>query len=341
MGRIKNYTNDGTVSDKDYLLGGDADNLDATKTYLLEDVRDYVLQDTEFGSGITGPQGVQGPAGPIGPVGPAGLTWRGAWVSGTSYVANDAVGYNGASWFCILATSGTTTPNLATTNWALLASQGAQGIQGVQGPTGPSGPVGPIGSGGIVNKGDWVSNTSYFVGDVVEYWQNQSYYYCKNAHNNSFTPEQSSDWLRFGLNKVTTSSNFKGQGSYSDPLTMGFYKRSNTLYANGTGNPLRMQNYFIGMELPTGVTESFARVSTGTYELRYTGDISIPELDITNNAYYNEVVFSNNPDIRHTSTNNTISGSNRTLVFTFTNTIGGVLTDGFFRLLYSITFYKN
>lgn len=145
MGRIKNYTNDGTVSDKDYLLGGDADNLDATKTYLLEDVRDYVLQDTEFGSGITGPQGVQGPAGPIGPVGPAGLTWRGAWVSGTSYIANDAVGYNGASWFCILATSGTTTPNLATTNWALLASQGAQGIQGVQGPTGPSGPAGPAG----------------------------------------------------------------------------------------------------------------------------------------------------------------------------------------------------
>lgn len=42
MGRIKTYTNDGTISDKDYLLGGDADNLDATKTYLLEDVRRYV-----------------------------------------------------------------------------------------------------------------------------------------------------------------------------------------------------------------------------------------------------------------------------------------------------------
>jgi hypothetical protein len=44
MGRIKTYTNDGTVSDKDYLLGGDADNLDATKTYLLEDIRDYVSE---------------------------------------------------------------------------------------------------------------------------------------------------------------------------------------------------------------------------------------------------------------------------------------------------------
>lgn len=307
MARVKTYTNDGQLSDKDYLLGGDADNLDATKTYLLEDVRDYVsgsigLQEVlgidntivvnsttakgidmtlsnnstlyqngivvtvpqqtgdyptynpapdafmavlngqnpgtlsgspvgfladitgadnygfiadlrtgastsvgcdmrsfdghtgnlylgskyisgvrsdvfkvdndgditaksfikiggtsaEYlmadgtisigGIGTQGPQGVQGPAGPLGPVGPAGLTWRGSWTSGTSYIANDAVGYNGASWFCILATSGTTTPNLATTNWALLASQGAQGIQGVQGPTGAQGPPGGAGT---------------------------------------------------------------------------------------------------------------------------------------------------------------------------------------------------
>jgi hypothetical protein len=96
--------------------------------------------------GPAGAQGAQGPAGPVGPVGPAGLNWQGAWVSGTSYVADDAVGYDGASWFCILATSGTTTPDLATSNWALLASQGAQGIQGVQGPTGPQGPSGSSGA---------------------------------------------------------------------------------------------------------------------------------------------------------------------------------------------------
>ena len=96
------------------------------------------------GVGPQGPQGVEGPAGPLGPVGPAGLEWKGTWVSGTSYIADDAVGYDGASWFCILATSGTTAPNLATTNWALLASQGAQGIQGVQGPTGAQGPSGSL-----------------------------------------------------------------------------------------------------------------------------------------------------------------------------------------------------
>lgn len=107
-----------------------------TQPYTIQDIADTV------GAGAQGPQGVQGPPGPPGTVSPAGLEWRGAWVSGTSYVADDAVGYDGASWFCILATSGTTAPDLATANWALLASQGAQGIQGVQGPTGPQGPAG-------------------------------------------------------------------------------------------------------------------------------------------------------------------------------------------------------
>lgn len=92
--------------------------------------------------GPAGPEGIQGPAGPPGPVGPAGLNWQGAWVSGTSYVADDAVGYDGASWFCILATSGTTNPATDTAHWALLASQGAVGPQGAQGPTGPQGPSG-------------------------------------------------------------------------------------------------------------------------------------------------------------------------------------------------------
>jgi len=121
----------------------------------------------EGAAGATGPQGPTGAQGNVGPVGPAGLDWQGTWVSGTSYVADDAVGYNGASYFCILATSGTTNPATDTTHWALLASQGAtgpagptgatgatgpqgptgpQGAQGVAGPTGATGPMGPAGS---------------------------------------------------------------------------------------------------------------------------------------------------------------------------------------------------
>ena len=97
-------------------------------------------------AGETGPQGIQGAAGPVGP---AGLNWQGSWVSGTSYVADDAVGYGGASYFCILATSGTTNPSVDTTHWALLASQGALGPQGPTGATGVAGPTGPQGPQGV------------------------------------------------------------------------------------------------------------------------------------------------------------------------------------------------
>jgi hypothetical protein len=100
--------------------------------------------------GLQGPQGIQGIAGPIGP---AGLNWQGQWVSGTSYVEDDAVGFDGASWFCILATSGSTNPDVDTTHWALLASQGAQGIQGPQGIQGEVGPQGLQGEQGVQGQG--------------------------------------------------------------------------------------------------------------------------------------------------------------------------------------------
>lgn len=115
---------------------------DESAAYTMQDIIDTT------GGGQPGPQGVQGPVGPqgpIGPVGPAGLTWQGAWTSGNSYVLNDAVGYNGASYFCIAPTSGTTPPDLATANWALLASQGAQGPIGPTGAQGPTGATGPSG----------------------------------------------------------------------------------------------------------------------------------------------------------------------------------------------------
>ena len=94
-------------------------------------------------TGATGPQGAQGVSGPIGP---AGLTWRGAWSATGTYVKDDAVGYNSASWFCINPISNSSsTPNTDPTNWALLASQGAAGIQGPTGATGATGEEGPIG----------------------------------------------------------------------------------------------------------------------------------------------------------------------------------------------------
>jgi hypothetical protein len=109
-----------------------------TQAYTVEDIAAFA------GVGSEGPQGVQGPAGPPGPVGPAGLEWRGAWNTNSSYAVDDAVGFNGSSWFCISAVTGTgnSNPEVATTKWALLASQGATGPQGAQGPTGPQGASG-------------------------------------------------------------------------------------------------------------------------------------------------------------------------------------------------------
>ena len=90
-----------------------------------------------------GSQGPIGPQGVPGPVGPAGLNWQGAWSALGTYVIDDAVGYAGASWFCVANVGpSATTPNLDPTKWALLASQGSpgsQGPQGIQGVPGPSG----------------------------------------------------------------------------------------------------------------------------------------------------------------------------------------------------------
>jgi hypothetical protein len=93
--------------------------------------------------GPAGPQGIAGPQGVPGPVGPAGLNWQGVWSASGTYVIDDAVGYNGASWFCIANVGPSATPPSSDpTNWALLAAQGATGPAGPQGPTGATGPSG-------------------------------------------------------------------------------------------------------------------------------------------------------------------------------------------------------
>jgi hypothetical protein len=139
MTKISEYPIISNPTEDDILIGTDVNSSDVTKNFSIGSIIDLI---GDINQGPTGPQGNTGPTGPQGPVGPAGLEWQGEWVSGTSYVADDAVGYDGASWFCILATSGTTNPDVDTTHWALLASQGAVGPTGPAGPIGPQGPVG-------------------------------------------------------------------------------------------------------------------------------------------------------------------------------------------------------
>jgi len=56
-----------------------------------------------------------------------GFTYRNAWVSGTSYAAYDVVTYNGSTYVCILAVSGSTIPSSDSSHWTLTASKGDTG----------------------------------------------------------------------------------------------------------------------------------------------------------------------------------------------------------------------
>ena len=122
------------------------------------DALSKVVDNLGSNQGPAGPQGIQGPAGPqgaLGPVGPAGLEWQGLWDADTAYAADDAVAFNGASWFCISPVTGTgnTDPETDTVHWALLAAQGAQGQSGAVGAQGPEGPQGPAGSVPVKTQG--------------------------------------------------------------------------------------------------------------------------------------------------------------------------------------------
>lgn len=94
-----------------------------------------------------------------------GVTWRGSWVSGTIYAANDGVTYNGSSYRRLTDGDGTTPPSTDTTNWELMAAKG---------DTGATGPTGPTGLAGITWRSAWDPTTSYSANDGV-YYNGSSY----------------------------------------------------------------------------------------------------------------------------------------------------------------------
>lgn len=95
--------------------------------------------------GPQGPQGIQGEVGPIGPTGATGIEWQGEWNASSDYINNDAVYYNGASWFASGDPTVGEIPSELSTHWFPLALQGATGATGPQGPQGETGPQGPQG----------------------------------------------------------------------------------------------------------------------------------------------------------------------------------------------------
>jgi len=137
--------------------------------------QNYAMEINDFAAtlpaGPTGAQGVAGPtgaAGAPGPVGPAGLNWQGSWSALGTYVIDDAVGYGGASWFCIDPVGpSATNPSADPTNWALLAAQGANGTTGatgLQGPTGAAGPSNVLSIGSVTTLAAGSSATATITG---------------------------------------------------------------------------------------------------------------------------------------------------------------------------------
>lgn len=77
--------------------------------------------------GPSGPKGTTGDTGPAGPQGVRGLTWRGAWSSGTGYAKDDAVQHDGSSYVATGAVDAGLVPGVAPV-WSLLAAKaGSQG----------------------------------------------------------------------------------------------------------------------------------------------------------------------------------------------------------------------
>jgi hypothetical protein len=89
-----------------------------------------------------GTPGAAGAAGAAGPQGRAGVSYKGAWVASTGYVANDAVLYGGTTYLA-LATSLGLQPDTHPAAWGVLAQAG------VAGPTGPAGAAATVSVGTV------------------------------------------------------------------------------------------------------------------------------------------------------------------------------------------------
>lgn len=212
-------------------------------------------------------------------------------------------------------------------------------------------PLGASGAGGganFIGTWDFSGATTYEVGDIVTtftydntfQYQMWGSYICTTSNSSTTNPGISNDWVQLGLTKLAKGTRLKGVGTSNEPITLKGYKRVGYIYATGTGNPQRSVNYFNGMELPTGVTESFVRVSTGTYEIRYTaldGNTFVNNLGLDN---FFEFSMDLNKNISYGGTFTTTSGGNKTLVIPFTNKVNDVLTDAFGTVKYSMEWYE-
>jgi hypothetical protein len=240
-----------------------------TQHYTVEDIAAFA------GVGSEGPQGIQGPAGPPGPVGPAGLEWQGAWDTDSSYAVDDAVGFNGASWFCIVEVTGTGNPNpeVDTTSWALLAAQGATGPQGEQGPTGPQGLQGVS---GVVSYTDGSLNSGTF---------NQAATFAKLSLNFTrvFVTSPTNNFVGLSSVNVTTGTYYVVQNK-STTRDLIVRPLDNTRFLQPSGSELDVNftikpNSYARFTL-TNITGGSDRV----FMVEVVNSLDLPNLSVVNNS---------------------------------------------------------
>ena len=241
-------------------------------------VADFAVQ---VATGIQGPTGATGLQGVAGPVGPAGLNWQGTWVSGNSYVVDDAVGFAGASWFCINPTSGTTNPDVDPTNWALLASQGSPGVNGGTGPQGIAGP-------NLVTTGVTLAN----IGSAIQVLFSDGV----NVKGNSrFVYDESQSYFNHSGKTTDTTNTAMGTFALSNNVT----GNHNTTVGYASGNVIQLgnDNTAVGYQSLSNTSTGNNNTAIGSQALLF------------NTSSNNTAVGSSTLAINTTGSNNTAMGS--------------------------------
>lgn len=214
--------------------------------------------------GAQGSPGLPGIPGPIGPVGPAGLNWQGLWSASGVYVADDAVGYGGASWFCINPVGPSVTPpDVDTVNWALLAAEGAQGDQGIQGLQGDPGDPGPQGPAGPPN--------TLVIGTVTSAAS-------PSATITGTAPNQT-------LNLVLAKGD-QGDPGPPGPPGSGSVVAGNAVYVSKSGNDNTGVRNNLGLSFLT-INAALAAAQTGDTVIIFPGDYELTDqLVLKNNIHF-------------------------------------------------------
>lgn len=176
------------------------------------------------------PRGATGSTGSTGP----GFTWRGNWVSGTSYSARDIVrNSEGAIFQANNTHSSSTQPTIATptSNWAVWVTPGPAGAAGA----------------GVNWRGNWATSTAYAVGDIVKNAEG-AIFMVTTAHTSGTTPTIASPGANYAL-WVTKGDTGSGGGGSAQGIRprVGLYvgmKDVTTVSASGVTSGYISAGYF-------------------------------------------------------------------------------------------------